>query len=100
MLAHIGEHAALAILDEYHRKRLSRKTTTQGLTGRVSDTVFSNKLRYIASFGLVEMAISTNPKPAIYHNLYENMGPDVNHRDFLVNRLELLHAIPITGIIG
>ena len=26
-------------------------------------------------FGLVEMAISTNPKPTIYRNLYENTGP-------------------------
>ena len=34
--------------------------------------VFSYKLRYIVGFGLVEMAISTNPKPTIYRNLYEN----------------------------
>ena len=27
---------------------------------------------YIVGFGLVEMAISTNPKPTIYRNLYEN----------------------------
>ena len=27
---------------------------------------------YIVGFGLVEMAISTKPKPTIYHNLYEN----------------------------
>ena len=33
------------------------------------------KLRYIAGFGLVEMAISTNPKPTIYRNLYQNTGP-------------------------
>ena len=37
--------------------------------------LFSNKLRYIPGFGLVEMAILTNPKPAIYRNLYENTGP-------------------------
>ena len=37
--------------------------------------VFSYKLRYIVGFGLVEMAISTNPKPAIYCNLYENTVP-------------------------
>ena len=37
--------------------------------------VFSYKLRYIVGFGLVEMAISTNPKPTIYRNLYENTGP-------------------------
>ena len=29
----------------------------------------------IFGFGLVEMAISTNPKPTIYRNLYENTGP-------------------------
>ena len=34
--------------------------------------VFSYKLRYIVGFWLVEMAISTNPKPTIYRNLYEN----------------------------
>ena len=32
--------------------------------------VFSNKLRYIVGFGLVKMAISTNPTPTIYCNLY------------------------------
>ena len=38
--------------------------------------VFSYKLRYIVGFWLVEMAISTNQKPTIYRNLYENSGPD------------------------
>ena len=37
--------------------------------------VFSYKLRYIVGFGLVEMAISTNQKPTIYLNLYENTDP-------------------------
>ena len=36
--------------------------------------VFSYKLRYIVGFWLVEMAISTNQKPTIYRNLYENTG--------------------------
>ena len=36
--------------------------------------VLSHKLRYIIGFGLVEMAISTNPKPTIYRNVYENSG--------------------------
>ena len=39
-------------------------------------SVFSYKLRYIVGFGLVEMAISTNPKPTIYRNLHENTRPD------------------------
>ena len=39
--------------------------------------VFSYKLRYIVVFGLVEMTISTNPKPTIYRNLYDNMNPGV-----------------------
>ena len=39
--------------------------------------VFSYKLRYIVGFWLVEMAISTNQKPTIYRNLYENTGPVV-----------------------
>ena len=37
--------------------------------------VFSYKLRYIVGFWLVKMAISTNQKPTIYRNLYENTGP-------------------------
>ena len=36
--------------------------------------VFLYKLRYIVGFGLVEMTISSNPKPTIYRNLYENSG--------------------------
>ena len=36
-----------------------------------SGAIFSYKLRYIVGFGLVEMAISTNPKPTVYLNLYE-----------------------------
>ena len=39
-----------------------------------SGAVFSYKLRYIVGFWLVEMAISTNQKPTIYRNLYENTG--------------------------
>ena len=42
-----------------------------------SVAVFSYKLRYIVGFGLVEMAISTSPKPMIYRNLYENTGHDM-----------------------
>ena len=37
--------------------------------------VFFYKLRYIVSFRLVEMTISTNLKLTIYRNLYENTGP-------------------------
>ena len=37
--------------------------------------VFSYKLRYIAGFGLVEMVITTNPKPAIYRILYKKKSP-------------------------
>ena len=44
----------------------------------ITGPVFSYKLRYIVGFWLVEMAISTNHKPTIYRNLYENTGPD-NH---------------------
>ena len=42
-----------------------------------SGPVFSYKLRYIVGSGLVEMAISTNPKPTMYRNVYENTGPGV-----------------------
>ena len=43
--------------------------------------VFSYKLRYIVGFWLVEMAISTNQKPTIYRNLYENTRPDLLFSD-------------------
>ena len=36
------------------------------------------KLQYIVGFSLVEMAISTNQKPTIYRNLYENTAPAPN----------------------
>ena len=39
--------------------------------------VFSYKLRYILGFWLVEIAISTNQKPTIYRNLYENTSQAV-----------------------
>ena len=45
-------------------------------TYRAPGSVFSYKLRYIVGFGLVEMVISTNPKPTIHRNLYENTAPD------------------------
>ena len=52
-----------------------------------SGPVFSYKLRYIVGFWLVEMAISTNQKPTIYRNLYENTGPviDSTHRSWGVS---------------
>ena len=40
--------------------------------------VFSYKLRYIVGFWLVEMAIWTDQKPAIYRNSYENTHPGSN----------------------
>ena len=44
----------------------------------LSGPILSYNIRYIVGFGLVEMAISTNPNPVIhvYRNLYENTGPD------------------------
>ena len=50
------------------------------VSGSIAWSVFSYKLRYIVGFGLVEMAISTNPKPTIYRNLYENTGPERYNR--------------------
>ena len=38
--------------------------------------VFAYMLPYIVGFGLFEMVISTNPKPAIYRNLYYNTTGD------------------------
>ena len=40
-----------------------------------SGPVLSYKLRYSVGFWLVEMVISTNQKPTIYRNLYENTEP-------------------------
>ena len=40
-----------------------------------SGPVFSYKLRYIVGFWLVETSVSTNQKPTMYRNLYENTGP-------------------------
>ena len=45
------------------------------LTTDESGPVLSYKSRYIVGCGLVEMTISTNPKPTIYCNLYENTCP-------------------------
>ena len=62
-------------------KRLTLNYVPQGcLNGIINNyntpgPVFSYKLGYIVGFGLVEIAISTNPKPTIYRNLYENTGP-------------------------
>ena len=39
-----------------------------------SGPIFSYKLRYIVGFWLVETAVSTNQKPTMYRNLYENTG--------------------------
>ena len=43
----------------------------------LSGPVFSYTLRYIEGLVLVEMAISINPKPTIYRNVYENTGPGI-----------------------
>ena len=42
-----------------------------------SGAVFPYNLRYIVGFWLVEMAISTNQKPTIYRNLYDNTASDL-----------------------
>ena len=49
---------------------------TSSLFFMLSCSVFSYKLRYIVGFWLVEKDISTNQKPTIYRNLYENTGPE------------------------
>ena len=50
-------------------------TLTDSLCYKRPGSALSYKLRYIVGFWLVEMAISTNPKPTIYRNLYENTDP-------------------------
>ena len=60
-------------LSQVSGELLRRKVLGLGLRG----LVLLYKLRYIVGFGLVEMAISTNPKPTIYRDLYENTGYQV-----------------------
>ena len=43
---------------------------------RYSGLQLSCKLRYIVGIGLVEIAISTNPMPMIYRNLYKDTGEE------------------------
>ena len=50
----------------------NNKTLRKHCENYTAGPVFSYKLRYIVVFGLAEMDISTNPKPTIYRNLYEN----------------------------
>ena len=52
--------------------------------------IFTYKLRYIVGFRLFKMAISTNPKPSIYHNLYEDTGPGEMMISVMPNELKLL----------
>ena len=61
---------------------------TELLAVRDAGPVFSYKLRYIVGFGLVEMAISTNPKPTIYRNLYENTDPVLSTGVYIVNMID------------
>ena len=60
------------LLTNWHAEGDNDPWTRLGLSFllRPCGAVFSYKLRYIAGFWLVEMAISTNQKPAIYRNLY------------------------------
>ena len=61
-------------------------------------SVFSYKLRYIMGFWLVEMTISTNQKPTIYRNLYENTGPAVASIVSTLNSPELSDVVQLEWI--
>ena len=63
----------LGIRELFLLKAASRQPCLWGLN--CTGPVFSYKLRYIVGFWLVEIAISTNQKPTIYRNLYENTAP-------------------------
>ena len=54
--------------------KLTSSEKKECMGARWGEPVFSYELRYIG-FWLVEMAISTNQKPTIYCNLYENTAP-------------------------
>ena len=62
--------------------------------------VFAYKLRYIVGFVLVEMAISTNPKPTIYRNLYEDTGPALQTSGNTSLRRELFELIRLRAKLG
>ena len=47
--------------------------------------LFSYNLRYIVDFELVEKAISTNPKPTMYLNLYEITDTEYNDDILLIS---------------
>ena len=62
-----------------YENRIIANLGTEGLSVirlLANQPVFSYKLRYIVGFWLVEMTISTNQKPTLYRNLYENPHPD------------------------
>ena len=71
-----GRKRSLEKIDDYLSIKGSR-IQKEHVVIRNTGPVFSYKLRYIVGFWLVEMAISTNQKPTIYRNLYENTAPDV-----------------------
>ena len=77
--------AALKLTKKRQRKesrrllQVKRKKVKDWLEKSAAGPIFSYKLRYIVGFWLVEMAISTNQKPAIYRNLYENTAPGPQH---------------------
>ena len=58
--------------------------------------VFWYKLRYIVGFWLVEMAISTNQKPMIYRNLYQNTGPELFVSIFHSFKAGIANAISVS----
>ena len=64
----------------YHQTIVERAAVVYAL-GPYSRTSYDN---YIVGFWLVEMAISTNQKPTIYRNLYENTGPDTYSLEWTV----------------
>ena len=65
-----------------------------------SGPVFSYTLRYIVGSGLVEMAISTNPKPTIYRHLYENTGPDLYYTEYGGMGLDYSYNLAIHEELG
>ena len=64
-------------------------------------SVYSYKLQHIVGFGLVEMAISTNPKPTICRNLYENTDSDIYRlRGSETFSMKSRHADPSGSVLG
>ena len=86
---HCGTWHTGILLRSFYQTNLLTVSLCGDSLSKYPGPVFSYKLRDLAGFGLVEMVISTNTKPTIYRNVYEDTGPD-----------QLLISIGVRSYIG